>query len=377
MKIPHAVLAVMIDYSKVFNRICHNTIITILSGMGVPGWLLRIVMGFLLERELVVRFQGAQSDKKRLPGGSPQGTRLGLFLFLILINAAGYGSLMKNIGQHITEKKNKRKIIPNIHMKFVDDVTLAEAMNVKECVLPNPDPNPPLPLAYHDRTLHVLPSDLTPMQGQLDKMVQYCTDNRMKINTEKTKVVLFNTARKYDFMPQLGIEKDTQLEVVEQFRLLGLVFKSNLSWQANTDIMFNKGYARLWMLRRLNHLGASQSEMLDVFFKQIRSILEMAVAVWLPGLTQAECLQIERVQKCALHVILGEKYENYDHAVKYLAIEKLSDRRPKLCLNFAKRAEKNPKYSTWFNPAEEEDQQITNTRSDKTLFQTKSGLSAV
>ena len=49
MNIPHAVLAVMIDYSKAFNRICHNTIITILSKMGVPGWLLRIVMGFPTE----------------------------------------------------------------------------------------------------------------------------------------------------------------------------------------------------------------------------------------------------------------------------------------------------------------------------------------
>ena len=81
-------------------------------------------------------------------------------------------------------------------MKFVDDVTLAEAMNVKEYVLQNLDPSPPRPLAYHDRTLHVLPSDLTPMHGQLHNMVQYCTDNRMRINTDKTKVVLFNAARK-------------------------------------------------------------------------------------------------------------------------------------------------------------------------------------
>ena len=96
-------------------------------------------MGFLSEREM-------------LPGWSPQATRLGLFLFIILINAARYGYLENNLGEHITQKKNKRKIIPNIHMKFVDDVTLAEGMNVKEYVLPNLEPNPPRPLAYRDRT---------------------------------------------------------------------------------------------------------------------------------------------------------------------------------------------------------------------------------
>ena len=51
----------------------------------------------------------------------------------------------------------------------------------------------------------------------------------MSINTDKTKVVLFNAARKYEFMAQLSIGGNTQLEVVEQFRLLGVIFKSNLS----------------------------------------------------------------------------------------------------------------------------------------------------
>ena len=83
---------------------------------------------------------------------------------------------------------------------------MAEAINVKECVIPNPDPSPPRPLSYHDRTLHVLPSDQTPIQGELCKMVQYCEDNQMWINLDKTKVAIFNTARNYDFMPQLTID---------------------------------------------------------------------------------------------------------------------------------------------------------------------------
>ena len=38
LNIPHAVLAVMDDFFKAFNRIDHNRIITILSRLGVPGW---------------------------------------------------------------------------------------------------------------------------------------------------------------------------------------------------------------------------------------------------------------------------------------------------------------------------------------------------
>ena len=371
MNIPHAVLAIMLDYSKAFNRISHNRIITILSNMGVPGWLLRIIMGFLTERELIVRHGGKESERKWLPGGSPQGTRLGLFLFLILINAAGYETLEKQLGKHITVKKNKRKIIPNLHLKYVDDLTLAEPINVKESVSPNPDPNPPRPLAYRDRTLHVLPAASTPLQAELDKMVQYCADNSMQINGDKTKAVLFNAGRNYDFMPQLSIDGQNNLEVVEEFRLLGVIFQSNLSWQGNTDLICQKGYSRLWMIKRLKPLGANDGELVDIYYKQIRCVLELAVAVWTPGLTKLQINQIERVQKCALHVILGGNYQSYNQAKFALGVETLSERRSKLCLNLAKKSEKHWKYSNWFHPAEEKFVPNFTTRGEETHVQTK------
>ena len=77
----------------------------------------------------------------------------------------------------------------------------------------------------------------------------------MKMNYKKTKVAIFNTPRTYDFMPKLSIEKNTHLEVVEEFKLLGVMFQTDLRWQANTDYMCKKGYARLWMIRRLKALG--------------------------------------------------------------------------------------------------------------------------
>ena len=58
LKTPHTVIAALIDFSKAFNKINHNIIIARLSEMGVPGWLLKIVMGFLEERELILRYKG-------------------------------------------------------------------------------------------------------------------------------------------------------------------------------------------------------------------------------------------------------------------------------------------------------------------------------
>ena len=47
-------------------------------------------------------------------------------------------------------------------------------------------------------------------------------------------------------MPRLSIEKDINLEVVEEFKLLGLIFQSNLRWHANTDFICQKALA--WLL---------------------------------------------------------------------------------------------------------------------------------
>ena len=82
---PHATLGVMYDFSKAFNRQDHNKLISILSDLGTPGWLLKLVMAILSDRRIVLKYKGCTSREETLPGGGPQGTKLGLFLFLMLI----------------------------------------------------------------------------------------------------------------------------------------------------------------------------------------------------------------------------------------------------------------------------------------------------
>ena len=116
------------------------------------------------------------------------------------------------------------------------------------------------------------------------------------------------------------------------------------------------------MLRRLRKLGANQTDMLDVYCKQVRSVLEFGLAVWAPGLTMAEAAQIERVQKSALHVILGVNYGNYENSLSILTMEKMSERRSKICLKFIKECEKSTKYSHWLKLSEQRKQTDMKTR---------------
>ena len=187
----HAVLAVTVDFSKAFNRQNHNILIELLSELGVPGWLLQIVMGFLESREMEVHFKGETSAKKNLPGGGPQGTILGMFLFLILINAAGFREKIKNTGKILTGPLSKRKPMEKIHLKFIDDMTAAESLHLKNKLVNNPEINPSRPFNFHERTQHILPKENTKLQTLLDDIKMYADQHEMKINHKKNKSNIF------------------------------------------------------------------------------------------------------------------------------------------------------------------------------------------
>ena len=64
---------------------------------------------------------------------------------------------MKDVGKVITKPLNKRKPMTTIHLKFIDDLTVAESLNLKNQVIENPDKNQPRPLSLHYRSEHILP----------------------------------------------------------------------------------------------------------------------------------------------------------------------------------------------------------------------------
>ena len=352
-----AVLACMVDFEKAFMRQDHSILITKLSDLNVPGWLLRLVVTFLSERKMVVLYKGAISDVKFMPGGGPQGTMLALLLFLVLVNDLGFSNQCNNAGL-LARAKRDIKTYNEIHLKYVDDLSLAEAVDLASQLESKSIESRPQPDPFHSRTGHILPMDKSRVFRKLLETEQYAAENQMKINYRKTKLVLFNPCRKFDFQPEFQIGGNV-LEVVEEFKLLGLTIRSDLKWHSNTKNMIVKANKRLWVLRRLNNMGASQEDLLTVYKSQVRCILEYAAPTWQGALTVAEKNDLERVQKSACKIILSSGLLTYKEALKKLNLECLEDRRNKLSLNFAIKAERHPKFSNWFVPKKN----TANTRS--------------
>ena len=261
----------------------------------------------------------------------------------------------------ISSRKNLKEA-NRIHLKFVDDLTIAESIPLKESLKPNL--NRTLSDNYHCRTGHTLIPEKSSVFNEVEKIQEYAKSNDMKINLKKTKFMLFNQCKSFDFMPSLELE-GCQIDLVEDMKILGVMISSDMKFSKNTQYIIKKAFRRIWMLKRLKNLGATTSQMLDVYIKQVRSVLELAVPAWQPSLTISDKNSLERVQKCALKIIYGHEYQSYNSACKLSNLLSLEDRRIKMCKAFALKAVKSDKYSKWFNL----NRRKTNTRHRAPVFQ--------
>ena len=222
------------------------------------------------------RYKGELSETKYLPGGGPQGTLLGLLLFIVLINDVGFEGQSNNLGDILSSKRNMKQA-NLIHLKYVDDLTLAEAIDLPSQLVSDPDRM--RPDCFHARTGHILPESKSLVSKQLSETALFAQANEMVINQKKTKAMVFNPCTSLDFMPGIRLGNH-QIEVVEEIRLLGIHVTSDLRWVSNTQNLVRKANKRLWMIRRLKNMGALQDDLIDMFIKQIRCILEQAVPAW-------------------------------------------------------------------------------------------------
>ena len=84
-----------------------------------------------------------------------------------------------------------------------------------------------------------LPSQNCNSKTQLDSVKQWTDDKLMKVNKEKTKVIVFNFTHNYQFSTRLYLE-GALLEMVDQVKLLGTIIKSDMTWWENTNFITKK-----------------------------------------------------------------------------------------------------------------------------------------
>ena len=160
--------------------------------------------------------------------------------------------------------------------------------------------------------------------------------------------MLFNRAKKNDFSTELYLIPGSKLDVVNELKLVGYQLLSDLRTVSNTRYIVKRAWKRMWVIRRLKALGASEKELLNVLRAQVLSVLQFATPAWSTLITAQESAQIEAVLKTGLYLVYGQRYLSFSWALKEAKMRTLKEQRSVMFERFTKNCIQNPKFKKWF-----------------------------
>ena len=275
-----------------------------------------------------MKWHGKLSSERMLPGGGPMGSTFGIL---------GYLSQSNDNADCVPEEDR---------FKFMDDLTFLEIISLTNIGIAthNIKNNIPSNVPLHNQ---VLPNNHLKSQDYLNEIADWTTKKKMVLNERKSKAMIFNFSKKLQFITNLKL-KDETLEVLDETKLLGTIITSDLKWNRNTEKLVKDANRRMKMLHVAAKFVNNNQDLVYLYKTFVRSALEFSAVVWHSSLSQVNINDIERVQKSALKIILKQNYKDYKSALKELNLEKLSERREKLCLRFAKKCLKLQKFKSLF-----------------------------
>ncbi len=200
------VVSVFFDLESAYDTTWKYGIMNDLYDFGIRGRLAFFISAFLDERQFRVRVGDTLSDPHEQEMGVPQGSILSVTLFSVKIN-----NIVKTV-------------CPGVEcFLYVDDFCIC----------------------YRSKHMHTIERQL---QQVLNNLSKWSNQNGFKFSKTKTKCMHFCQSRKMHPDPELKLD-GVPIEVVNDFKFLGLLFDSKLTFIPHIDNLKNKCLKALNLLR--------------------------------------------------------------------------------------------------------------------------------
>ena len=148
----------------------------------------------------------------------------------------------------------------------------------------------------------------------------------MIINLRNTCTITFDPTRTGLQPPPLRLGNHS-VPCVQSAKVLGVWISNDLSWSKHTSELIRRASKRIYYLKALKQVHVDCSSLRLVYVQYVRPISEYGSVTWHHSITTAQSAEIERLQKRACRIILGQRYSSYDHALRELDLETLQQRR--------------------------------------------------
>jgi len=227
-------VAVFLDFSKAFDTVRHDVLLSKLDHMGVRGHALDWFRSFVSGRRQYVTVNNVNSSSSPINIGVPQGSVLGPLLFLLYIN----------------DMHNSSNRLKFIH--FADDTTV-----------------------FHSgQQLHEI---ITEINVELLKIRDWLNSNRLSLNVGKTSFMLF-CDRKVQEVPIVRVA-DIGVKQVSEAKFLGVLIDDKLNFQRHVSNITGIVSRSIGVMNRIS-IFVPPRVMKSIYYSLVFSKINYGVIAW-------------------------------------------------------------------------------------------------
>ena len=274
-----SVLSIFIDFSKAFDTVNHQILLSKMHHYGIRGQILSWFKEYLKDRQQYVILNNEKSPTTTVTLGVPQGSILGPMLFLIYIN---------DISNIFSQSKT---------ILFADDMTMYLTGQSPEQLIQNAN-------------------------SELEKLYEWCLCNRLTINANKTNFMLFTINQSLN-LPRLHINNQT-ISRTDTIKFLGVTYDDALKFKCHINDLTLKISRHIALLYQIKDF-MPEDVIKSIYYAHIYPLLTYCNPIW--STTYATFLNPLKLQlKKIVRIVTNSNYlEHTNPLFKETKILKLED----------------------------------------------------
>ena len=269
-----------VDFMKAFDTVWRAGLWHKMLLNNINGKMYDVIFNMYCNIKSCIVFNKCKSDYFACDNGIRQGENLSPFLFSLFLNDLETFLEAKNI-TGLESISNDLENQLNIYLKLF--------------------------IIYADDTV-ILSESESDLQAQLDAFHKYCLTWKLKVNIDKTKIVIFGSGR----TPQnLSFKYNgSEIEVVKNFNYLGIIFSKTGNFNLAKKRLVDKAVVSMYAVLKLGRKhNLSIKCLLSLFDKMVKPILLYGCEIW--GFGNNDVLEKVHLKFCKMILNLKTSTPNY------------------------------------------------------------------